>query len=475
VDPGRIGVTGNSGGGTQTVLLMLAEPRLAAAVPCTFVMTLDSYHTTGQAQDAEQLIPGAFLHGPDHDDYLTAMAPKPVLVGAAAWDFFPIEGSLEAVRRAKRIWALYGAEEKVEIAIAPTRHAYSAQLREAAVNWFRRHLAGLPMDFKTGEPQALPEEVLPEEALHVVPGGQVLAAFPQSKSLWHLGRERAASLPALPARTPETLRGELAAVLGVPAHDRSAPIYPRVVHEGVVQGYPVEKVFFFSEPAVCVAGVMLHPRGSAAPVRTELLLLQNGTESLEQEQARVEALLRRNHRVFVFDPRGVGSVESRPFSGAAPHGREWRLGCDAMMMATSTLGLRVFDVLRAFDYLTTCRTDVPAGSVAIHGVDDGAAWAWHAAVLEPRFCALTVENPLASMADLVAAQYYDTRRNSFRSLAYGMLSRFDLADLLPALAPRPVRILQPRDPQGLVLRPDAYRQDVLVRAALPGGWAPEVG
>lgn len=38
VDPKRIGVTGNSGGGLQTCMMMMADPRIAAAAPGTFVM-----------------------------------------------------------------------------------------------------------------------------------------------------------------------------------------------------------------------------------------------------------------------------------------------------------------------------------------------------------------------------------------------------------------------------------------------------
>ena len=96
VDPMRIGLTGNSGGGTQSCLLMMSEPRFAASVPCTFIMTLESYMKTGQAAGQRANCPGCFANGPDHDDYITAMAPKPVLVGAAAYDYFPIEGATEA-------------------------------------------------------------------------------------------------------------------------------------------------------------------------------------------------------------------------------------------------------------------------------------------------------------------------------------------------------------------------------------------
>jgi dipeptidyl aminopeptidase/acylaminoacyl peptidase len=43
VDPQRIGVTGNSGGGTQTAMMMLADPRISAAAPGTFLMNRHAY------------------------------------------------------------------------------------------------------------------------------------------------------------------------------------------------------------------------------------------------------------------------------------------------------------------------------------------------------------------------------------------------------------------------------------------------
>jgi hypothetical protein len=478
VDPDRIAVTGNSGGGTQASFLMVAEPRFAAAAPCTFIMTLGSYLKTGQTQDAEQIVRGAFLYGPDHDDYLTCMAPKPVLVGSVAYDFFPIEGALEAVERARRIYALYGAEEKVQIAIAPTRHGYAPALREATVNWFRRYLQGRPGDFRTGTPQPVPED-----ALRCTPTGQVLDWRPKSKTVFELAQ----SLPTGGAKEgsadPSVLRQRLQELLGLAGGSPAAvdlteakarPIYPRIIHEGMIEGYPVEKVFFFSEPDVVVTGVLTHPRGAAEPNGTEVLLLERGTTAIPEERGRIEALLRRGRRVFVFDPRGIGAVESRPIRPAGPRDPgtpEFRLGCDAMMAGISTLGLRVLDVLRAFDYLAGRFQHHP---INLSGVGAGAIFAYLAAVLEPGWAEVTLEQMLYSYRSVVETRYYEARRFTLKCMAWGFLTHFDLPDLAACVAPRPLRLIQPLNAYGEPARPEEWER-VWIRepeaaGRYPDGW-----
>jgi dienelactone hydrolase len=250
VDAARIGITGNSGGGTQTSFLMVAEPRLAAAVPCTFITTLGSYMKTGQPQDSEQIVHGCFVEGPDHDDYLTMMAPKPVLVGAAAYDFFPLEGTLEAVRRAKEIYRLYNAEEKLETAIAATGHTYSPHLREAAVNWFRVHLQGKEPTFRTGN-----VTTLPEEQLRCTPKGQLLGLYPDSRTIFDLACAHLEAQPQPRRRLQneneflahvQRMQEAIPAVLGIDLAQRDVPIYPRIIWQGEADGYRCEKIFFLS-------------------------------------------------------------------------------------------------------------------------------------------------------------------------------------------------------------------------------------
>ena len=472
VDPTCIGLTGNSGGGTQACLLMMSEPRFAASVPCTFVMTLESYMKTGQAQDSEQIVPGCFAKGPDHDDYITAMAPKPVLVGAAAYDYFPIEGAIEAVDRAKRIYALYGAEDKVDITIAPTRHAYSSYLREACVNWYKQHFRGESPDFTTGEP-----ETLPDEALWATPNGQVLDLYPNSKTVFDLNRERLeiSHIPQFSINLDtgqegcdtNLMRETITEVLGIP-EGRDQKIYPRTVTENVVDGYRTEEIFFFSEPNIVVTGTFIQPLEGTAVEQTDLILFENGTNDNPDKREWIEERLASGRQLFVLDPRGIGGVQVRPFNrGGPPHTGEFKLGSDAMMLGISTMGLRVFDILRGYDYLRT-RTDVD--QTGLYGIGKSAFYAYFAGALEDGFASLEFEDLLYSYRNLTDTCYYDQERYNLEVMAWGILRHFDLIDLAACFGNRRVRWIAPRNAKGEILTDEVFNREFLAVARERGYW-----
>jgi hypothetical protein len=148
VDAARIVVTGNSGGGTQTFLVMLADPRIAAAAPATFIPAREIYMWTGQPQDAEQNWFGYTAAGFDHQDILLAMAPKPVCVLAVTSDFFPIEGT-RPPSRARRAWDLWQRSDALQLVEDQTIHTYSPVLARAAARFFARHLLQRDIDVAT--------------------------------------------------------------------------------------------------------------------------------------------------------------------------------------------------------------------------------------------------------------------------------------------------------------------------------------
>jgi len=468
VDPDRIGVTGNSGGGTQTCYLMLCESRLAAAVPCTFPMTLRHYHKTGQPQDSEQVIYGCFARGPDHVDYVTGLAPKPVMIGAAAYDYFPIEGTLETYEEALRIYRLYGAEKKIALTISPTTHGYSSVLRQAAVNWFKIHLKNEEPSFTTGHP-----DTLPEIGLNCTSEGQILQAHGGCRTVFDLANDYLKQTKT--GGSPTNMRERIVKVLGITG-DRSRPIHPRVIQDTYVEGYRVEKVFFFSEENIVVTGVMIHPRMSKEAALTEMVLLENGAKDMASEKDRLERRLRMNRRLFIFDVRGTGAVESRPLNPEnPPHDSEYRLACDAFMMGSSTLGLRVFDALRGYDYLRT-RGDVE--DIGIYGIGSGAVISFFAAALEKGFQELTFEDMLYSYRNFVETRFYSRRICNPKVLAWGILRRFDMVDVISCLIPRGTTFINPRDARGETLAREIFEEDFLNRAEdkgyLKGGWKPQL-
>jgi hypothetical protein len=258
VDATKIGAAGNSGGGIQTVLLMLADERLAAAMPCTYITGTSALYRTGQVLDAEMTQAGTLANGIDHANLLLGFAPKPLLVGAAAYDFFPIEATEESVEEARRLYALLGAEDRLGLVVDDNRHSFTDGLREAAVRFFTREL--------TGEERYERREIptLPERELWCSPTGQLYRDRPGLRGIYELNRDFLNARPRTMPTSAEDAAARLTRALGpMPAVD-ATPIRPRYFAPKEGDGYTAQQVYFWSEPGVAVAGTLLRPQGDSS-------------------------------------------------------------------------------------------------------------------------------------------------------------------------------------------------------------------
>ena len=102
VDAKRIGVTGNSGGGTHTAYLAALDDRIHVAAPSCYITSWRRLIETIGPQDAEQCLPGWLAAGLDHGDFILSFAPKPYLMLSAIRDFFSITGARETYARIAR-------------------------------------------------------------------------------------------------------------------------------------------------------------------------------------------------------------------------------------------------------------------------------------------------------------------------------------------------------------------------------------
>lgn len=130
VDGGRIGMTGASGGATQTFLLAAIDDRLRAVAPVNMV----SAHFQGGC-DCENA-PG-LRWGTNNVEIAALAAPRPQLLVAATGDWTRDLPRIEfpAIRK---VYALYGRQESVACWQQDAGHNYNLASREAVYAFFHR-------------------------------------------------------------------------------------------------------------------------------------------------------------------------------------------------------------------------------------------------------------------------------------------------------------------------------------------------
>ena len=132
VDAKRIGVTGASGGGTQTFILCAIDDRPAVAFPAVMVST--AMQGGCICENAPYLRLGI-----GNVDIAGVFAPKPLgMSGANDWTK---EIETKGLPELKALYKLYGAEDKVMAkAHLEFDHNYNQVSREMMYNWFNKNL-----------------------------------------------------------------------------------------------------------------------------------------------------------------------------------------------------------------------------------------------------------------------------------------------------------------------------------------------
>lgn len=126
VAPNRIGVMGNSGGGTISLFSAALLPRISFAMPscyfCTFRDSIMSIYHCG-----DNYIPGLLKYA-EMADILGLFAPKPVVIVAGEEDFiFPIQATRQAFEDLQSIYAAAGAANRCHLIVGQGGHRFYAQ------------------------------------------------------------------------------------------------------------------------------------------------------------------------------------------------------------------------------------------------------------------------------------------------------------------------------------------------------------
>jgi len=439
VDSNRIGCTGNSGGGTLTSYLMATDDRISPAAPSCYITTLEKLFATIGPQDGEQNIPGQVALGIDHADYLVMRAPEPTLLLAATKDFFDIGGTWEAVREAKRLYTILGHGERVDICEAPGPHGFGKFQREAALRWMRRWL--MEVD---DAPTESPPELAKDAELQVTQSGQVVPEL-KGRTAWDFNLDEARRLtPAREAFWRDNPREKCLAEVRRMAGIRPLAEKPAAKACGTVkrEGYGIEKLVIERPDEVPVPALLFLPEPRAGKAPAVLYISGRGKAADAAPGGAIETLVKSGRVVLAIDVRGIG--ETAAATPKAYWSKEYPIAYLALHLNRPLLGQRVEDTLAALDILAA-RPEIDAGKIEIIGIDAAGPIALHAAALDGRLREVTLVRSIESWMDVVTTPL---SKNQLAQVVPAALTRYDLPDLVRAIAPRTVHTNDPVDAKG---------------------------
>jgi cephalosporin-C deacetylase-like acetyl esterase len=438
VDPARLAVVGNSGGGTQSSYLAAFEPRLAAAVPSCYLTSWEKLWSGPGPQDAEQVFPGFLADGLDFGDFLISFAPRPIRMLTAIRDFFPIDGARATYAEAHRVFDVVDAGPKVGFFEFDDPHGWSQPRREATAAWLEKWFhgkedSGAEPAFETEQPKAL----------NATPAGQATASY-QARTVRDLNRDLAERM--YPARAANgianagALRGIVAGRLRVPAGRGEPLALPR----GTVarSGYRIEKTLLWLGDGISIPMLEFVPEGGPARKPAVIYLNPAGKACDAGAGGDIESLALAGSVVIAPDLRGWGETGSG--EGKSGYNAAYQLAMRAVLLGITLPGLQTSDVLRVFDY-AAARPFVDPARISVFGKGNGGVLALFAAALEPRLAGVAAEGAVLSYLEIARAAMH---RNSSGIVVPGVLKDFDLPDVARAIAPRPAWILSPARPDG---------------------------
>lgn len=351
VDPTKIGITGASGGGNQTMYAGAWDERFGSVVPVCSVGNYQAY--LGVACCLCEVVPGA-LTFTEEWGVLALTAPRGLMVVNVTRDGiqFSIREARKSIVGAQYVYDLYGQPDKLYHMPVRWHHEYHQPIREAMYGWMTQQLLGQGDGSPIPEPKHTPED--PEE-IRCFPRGSrpddwiTLPQFAAKE-----GRKLLQDWP-IPSTADEwqTRKSTLRRVL----RDRVLGGIPEgtVSHETIeaVRGKRSWTVAYSPEPGIHLTA---QRQAAADPARGIVILLNlEGADAARQSALHTE-LLQRGWDVITVELRATGSLAPpRDRIGRAPdhNSAEWSL-----WIGRPLIGQWVCDVLSLMKLLEAAQ---PAG------------------------------------------------------------------------------------------------------------------
>jgi len=460
VDPERIGMTGRSGGGTQTAFTAAVDERILAAAPECFITSMEYVLKSIGPQDAEQNLYHMLSEGIDHGDLLEVRAPRPGLMITTTRDFFSIQGARETFGEVKQFYDILGAGDQIGMVEDDSVHASTKRNREAMYAFFQKYLNN------PGSSTDLDVEVLDEKELWATETGQ-LATSLKGETIYSLNKlviqNQIAKLKVL--RGSEDFNEHITRV-EKEAKQISGFRDPDDFGKSVFSGRYVKKEYLLEKYLVPGSGDYMLPAALFIPVEKQngevvLILDDRGMEqAVSKDSLLVHSMVKQGYSVLLFDVPGIGSLGPGYLRGDAyidnTSYNQWFAGIHTNK---SIVGMRAEDIIRMIHFIETEYKDMET----ITAISKGPVGSeiLHAAVFDDAIKNVCLIEPFLSFADIALSRDYLPAY--IPSTVAGAIDKYDLPDLMAVLSSRKVLIVNPLTANGVPAEDD----DELCRLTYP--------
>ncbi len=450
IDPDQIGLTGNSGGGTMTTMLLaatgawLGKTPFAMAAPSCYITTWRCNLENELPADSEQQPPHALEFGMEMGDLLMLHAPKPLILLGQEHDYFDARGLEDTYERLKHFWGLFGAEDDLQLYIGPRPHGYHQENREAMYAFFGNY-TGLE---SSGEPEL---EIEDDETLCCTESGQVDELEPGT--VFDFTRDRSRELAQQRGEvSQEHLSEAVENLLNLPKLPEDPPHY-RILRPLAGREYPGEQsiaVYVVETDLEGDAQAVVYKLESESPRASRpvpgdgpaiLWIPHHSSDADLREDALCRNLALSDEPMFTCDYRGIGESmpnTCRPDSFEEIYGSDYFYASYAKMLNEPYLGWRVYDIRRTLDFMAEYGYD----EVHMVGRGWGAIPAALAALLDDRVRRVTLRHAPISWSEMTETEMQVW---PLSVMLPGALNAFDLPDVYRALTTKRLQLVEPRN------------------------------
>lgn len=451
VDPLRLGITGRSGGGTQSAYIAAMDDRIYAAAPENYLTNLTRLLQSQGPQDAEQNFFHGISKGFDHPDFLIVRAPKPTLMILTTNDMFNIQGARDTYNEVSKVYSVYGKKENIEVTEDIAPHASTRKNNEAMYAFFQKQLNN------PGNSQDEDVPTLTSDEIRVTETGQIMSSV-GSETVYSLNLIEARKFRANLQKLRPTLNAWLPKVIES-AKNLSGYQKPEKTPQPVLTGmlrknnYMIEKYFILGEGNYPVPYLLYVP--DQLNHKAILYIHPLGKEADSSSIAQIERFIKEGF--VVLSPDLLGTGETMPESGTPSNLKRLHIWYTSVLIERSIAGIRAGDVERLVNVLERYPGVSEISAIAKGSMSPVLL---HAAAFCPAIRRIALIEPLSSYYSIVNERLYSDEY--IRNSVPGVLRYYDLPDLAASLAPRKLIMIDIKDGSGKISDSELIQEDISI-------------